>query len=178
MSIPATIGQDVTLAMVLENGETSLYPQAEVYDGASLEATVDLADMGKGRYEGAWGPTAVGTYSVIFNVYQDAGHSVELTPLVYTREIEQVFVTQSDVDDLAVSLSRLLGLSHENAFIDNCVYDTNSMLISARVRIFDSKANVPTVGGGDETTGLLSTYNISSEYGAPGRMSQYRMVKE
>ena len=179
MSIPATVDQSVTLAMVLENGATGLYPQAEIYSGSSLEDTIDLSDLGKGRYEGSWTPTVVGMYSALFNVYKDASHTVELTPLLYSREIEQIFVSQSSTDDLAASLARVLGLVHENAFIDNTVYDSSSMLLSGRVRIFDSKTNAQAAtDGGNETTGLLATYTIEAEYESPGRMRQYRMVKE
>jgi hypothetical protein len=179
MSIPAKQGEAVTLAMVIDQGTTGLYPQAEVYDGASLEATIDLTDLGQGRYEGSWTPTAVGAFSVLFNVYQDASHTVELTPFVISREIEQAFVTASDADDLAASLTRLLGLAHENAFIDNTTYDANSMLLSARVRTFDSKANAAAAtDGGVGEAGTVAEYTIESDYVGPGRMDTYRMVKE
>lgn len=179
MSVPARVNQAAKLAMVIDNGLTGLYPQAEIYSGGTLVTTVDLNDYGKGRYEGDWTPTSVGTYSALFSVYQDAGHTVELTPFVISREMEQIFVSQSDVDDLASSIARMLGLVHENAFIDNTEYDVNSMLVSARVRVYDSKTNAQSAtDGGSEATGLIATYTIAAAYEGPGEMKTYRMVLE
>lgn len=179
MSVPAKVNQPAKLAMVISNGLTGLYPQAEIYSGGTLVTTIDLSDYGKGRYEGEWTPTSVGTYSALFSVYQDAGHTVELTPFVISREIEQIFVSQSDVDDLASSIARMLGLVHENAFIDETTYDANSMLLTARVRIYDSKANASlATDGGSEATGLVATYTITADYEGVGQMKTYRMVLE
>lgn len=179
MSIPARVGEAVTLALVIDDGSVGLYPRAEVLSGSSLIDTVDLTDLGKGRYEGEWTPANVGVFSALFSIFQDSDHSVELTPFVITREIEQIFVTQSGVDDLASGIARLLGLSHENAFIDNTIYDPNSMLTSARVRIFDSRSNAQlATDGGSETDGLVATYSIEADYESIGMMKTYRMVKE
>lgn len=178
MSVPATVGQPARLAMVIANGTIGLYPQAEVYSGATLIDTIDLADLGQGRYEGDWTPTSVGTYSALFNIYQDSGHTVELTPFIFSRELEQVFVTQSNADDLAASISRLLGLAHENAFIDNTIYDANSMLLSARVRIFDSKVSAQAATDGGSEAGVVATYTVTADYEGVGQMRTYLMVKE
>lgn len=179
MSIPATVGGTVVLALVLENGESTFYPQAEIYaSGATVPtATVDLTHLAKGRYEATWVPTTVGAYTAQFFIYVDAGHTIET--IVYSREAEQIFVTKNSTDDLAAAITRVLGLVHENAFIDNTAYDTNSQLIAARLRIFDSKANAQAAtDGGSETTGLVATYSIEADYQAIGQTRQYRMVKE
>jgi len=179
MSIPATVNKAVKLAMVLENGTTGLYPQAEIYDGATLEDTVDLVDLGKGRYEGSWTPTAIGTFSALFNVYSDPAHTVELTPLVYTREIEQIFVMQSNVDDLAAQIIRLLGLNLENTRIDRCVYDSAKMLESARLRVFDSKANtLASTEGGVGEPGTIAEYTLGALHYGPNQLRTNVMVKD
>jgi hypothetical protein len=179
LSVPAKVNESTTLAMVIDDGATGLYPRAEIFLGATLKDTINLTDLGKGRYEGSWTPTDVGVYSALFSVFLDSGYTTELTPFIITREVEQIFVTQSNVDDLATTLARLLGLVHENAFIDNTTYDSNSMLLSGRVRIFDSKANAQlATDGGSETTGLVATYTIEADYEGPGRMKTYRMVQE
>lgn len=179
MSIPATKDQPVKLALVLENGITGLFPQAEIYDGATLEDTIDLADFGQGRYEGSWTPTDLGTYSALFNVYQDAGHSVELTPLIYSREIEQIFVMESSVDDLTAQLIRLLALNLENTRIDRCVYDEHEMLKSARLRAFDSKANaLASTEDGDGEAGTVAEYTLGALHYGPNRLRTNVMVKD
>ena len=179
MSIPATVNEAVKLAMVLENGTTGLYPQAEIYDGATLEDTVDLVDLGKGRYEGSWVPTAVGTFSALFSVYSDVAHTVELTPLIYSREIEQIFVMQSNVDDLAAQIIRLLGLNLENTRIDRCVYDSSKMLKSARLRVFDTKANtLASTEGGDGEAGTIAEYTLGALHYGPNQLRTNVMVKD
>ena len=75
-------------------------------------------------------------------------------------------------------LIRALGLAHENAFMDNTVYDSYGSLTSARLRIFDSKTNVEAAtDGGSETTGLIETYEIEAVYESEGRVGTYRMKK-
>lgn len=180
MSIPATVGKVVKLAMVLENGTTGLYPQAEIYNGASLQTTVDLDDLGQGRYEGSWTPTVLGTYSALFNVYSDSGHTVELTPLIYSREIEQIFVMESNIDDLAAQIIRLLGLNLENTRIDKCVYNPDTkMLESARLRVFDSKANtLASSEGGVGEAGTIAEYTLGALHYGPNQLRTNVFVKD
>ena len=179
MTIPAKVGEAVTLVLILENGQIGLYPQAEVYDGATLEATIDLTDLGKGRYEGSWTPTTVGPFTSLFSVFQDAGHSVELTPFVYSREGEQIFVTSSSVDDLAAMIVRLLGLNKENTRIDNTNYDADSMLLTARLRVFDTKANaLASTEGGIGEPGTIAEYTVESSHYGANRLKTMTMVKD
>jgi hypothetical protein len=178
MTLPATVGTPVPLAMILEDGNTTQFPQAEVYAQASSSplAVIDLVHRARGRYEANWTPASVGTYSAVFLVYADNGHMIE--NIVYTREIEQVFVSQTGIDDLAAQVVRILGLVHENAFIDNTVHDALGSLVAARIRIFDSKINVElATNGGSETTGLIATYEIETTYEADCRMGTYRVKK-
>jgi len=53
---------------------------------------------------------------------------------------------------------RIKGLSQENQFMDQTVYDSNSQLISARIRLYDSAANVGT------DNGVIATYTVTSTY--------------
>jgi|PlaIllAssembly_1097288.scaffolds.fasta_scaffold00866_8 hypothetical protein len=177
MTVPASIGEPAALVLILEDGNTLMYPQVEVYASGSSTplATVDLAHRAKGHYEGIWTPATVGSYTALFITYADAGHSVE--SMLYTREGEQLFVTRSHIDDIAAKLLRVLGLVHENAFIDNTTYDSNCMLLTARLRIFATKeeAQAATDGGSEPA---LEVYTVDATYEGPGRMKQYRMVKE
>lgn len=178
MSIPATVGNVVTLVEALPDGNTSAYPQAEVYaaGGTSPIATVDLDHKAKGRYEGEWTPGSVGTYSVLFIVYADAGHTVE--HIVYTREVEQVFVTQAGIDDLAAEMLRLLGLNLENAFVDNTTYDADSMMLTGRLRIFDTKSNLDAATeGGVGEVGTIAEYTVESNHFGPNRLRTMKMGK-
>ena len=98
MSVPAKVGEALPLVMILEDGNELQYPQAEIYapGGTTPVATIDLPHQVKGRYEGNWTPTSVGPFAAHFFVYADAGHSIE--NIVYVRAVEQIFVSQCDVD--------------------------------------------------------------------------------
>ena len=167
--------------MILEDGNELQNPQAEIYapGGTTPIATVDLPHKAKGRYEGSWTPSSVGPFSALFITYSDSGHTIE--NIVYVRAVEQVFVTESDVDDLAAAIVRLLGLNHENAFIDNTDFDLTGQLISCRIRIYDSKINTEAAQDGDVppagTTGLLAPYNMSADYEGSCMLKSYRYVK-
>ena len=118
----------------------------------------------------------MGTYSVLFIVYADAGHTVE--HIVYTREVEQVFVTQAGIDDLAAEMLRLLGLNLENAFVDNTTYDADSMMLTGRLRIFDTKSNLDAATeGGVGEVGTIAEYTVESNHFGPNRLRTMKMGK-
>lgn len=164
--------------MILEDGNESQFPQAEIYapGGTTPVATIDLDHQVKGRYEGAWTPAFVGPFSAHFFVYSDSGHAIE--NIVYVRAVEQIFVSQSDVDDLAAAVVRLLGLNHENAFIDETAFDVMSQLVGCRIRLFDSRTNAEAAtDGGLENTGLIATYTMEAVHEGAGKLKTYRYVK-
>ena len=65
---------------------------------------------------------------------------------------------------MQADLSRVLGLLHRNAILDLQTYDGQGQLTSARLRVFDSPANVPATPGGSEVVGLLQRYDITATY--------------
>jgi hypothetical protein len=177
MALPATVGDPVPIVLILEDGVETRYPQAEVYEpgGVAPIQTIDLPHKAKGRYEGSFTPSAANIYTLHFFIYADAGHTVE--DITYTRSVDQIVATESNVDDLAAGIVRILGLVHENVFIDKTIHDANGQLLEARVRVFDSAANVPTVPEGAETVGLIATYQMRTVYEGVGLMGHYKMEK-
>ena len=178
MSAVYSVGDTVPLAMLLEDGNESQFPQAEIYaaGGTTPLTTLDLVHKARGRYEANYLLDTAGVFTAVFITYADSGHTVE--NISYSREQEQLVVTQYGIDDLAIKLIRVLGLVHENAFIDNTVHDPFGQLVAARVRIFDSKEHCEAAtDGGSETLGLIATYEIATTYESQGRMGTYRMKK-
>jgi len=95
---------------------------------------------------------------------------------VTDKMLPQSTWAENDIYDLVV---RDLGLSQENIFIDNTVYDGDGQLTGSRVRIFDSKANCDAAtDGGSETTGLIATYTQGSVWEALSRFGTYRQTRE
>jgi hypothetical protein len=110
-------------------------------------------------------------------VYADAAHSIE--HISYSREAEQIFVTQEGLDDLAAMIIRLLGLNKENTRIDKCTYDANSMLLTARLRVFDTKVNtLASTEGGVAETGTIAEYLVDSLHYGANRLQTMTLVKE
>jgi len=183
MTLPAKVGEPVPIVVVLEDGNETQYPQTKIYAAGSgtPAATIDVAHIVAGRYEDSWTPTSVGVYTAHTIIYSDAARTVE--NIVYTREAEQIVATETNVDDLASGIVRLLGLTHENVFIDNTTFDVAGQLITSRIRLYDSKANVENAtDGGDETilpesAGLVAVYEMEAVHEATGRLQTYRMKR-
>lgn len=92
--IQAVVETDVLLELMLSDGATTFFPQAEVYDDAgAIIVKVDLATIGIGLYQGkflAANNTAIGDFSIGFIVYQDAGHTIVANK--YDRVAEHLLV--------------------------------------------------------------------------------------
>jgi len=178
MAVSGKVGVPFPLTMILEDGNEVQFPQANVFvEGATAPtATIDLPHKTLGYYQAPWTPLAVGVYTIVFVTYSDAGHTVE--SLTYTRAVEQLLVSNNEVDDLMDIVVRILGLVHENVYIDNTIFDAYGQLVASRVRVFDSSANMDAAtDGGSETTGLVATYEMSTDYEAECRMGTYKMRK-
>lgn len=176
MAVSAKVGVPVPIVMILEDGNETQYPRAFVYEAGAVSpvATLDLDHKALGRYEANFTPSASAVYSAVFIVYADAGHTVE--NIIYSRAVEQIFASTESIDDIAALILRVLGLVHENIFIDNTVHDGNGQLVGCRVRLFDSRANCEAAtDGGSETVGLTATYEMSTVYEGVGKMGSYRM---
>lgn len=68
-------------------------------------------------------------------------------------------------------IKRILGLSQENYYIDNVVFES-SRLKSARLRIYSNGSNVGT------DNDVIATYNVTATYDANGNIETYKVVKE
>lgn len=85
--------------------------------------------------------------SDIYYVVSDGGVNI-LTGVLYVNTI----------DSITDSNTRVLGLSQENQFIDNAIYDGNNNLTSARLRIYSQAIDVGT------PVGVIATYTIETAY--------------
>ena len=84
----------------------------------------------------------------------------------FTDVVEIVTDTLEDVNGL---VKRILGLSLENYYLDNMTY-SDGKLSSARIRLYDSAANVGTPNG------VVGTYTITATY-AGTELASYKVVK-
>ena len=68
-------------------------------------------------------------------------------------------------------LKRIIGLVHENIYIDNPIYDGDGNLTSARLRIYSDPSSVGT------SSNVIGTYQITSPGDGAGRFTSWQQVK-
>jgi hypothetical protein len=74
------------------------------------------------------------------------------------------------ITDINTDVEKILGLVHENIYMDNPGYDSDDNLTSLRVRIYSAAASVGT------TDDVISTYTITSAGDGAGKFSSWQQV--
>lgn len=130
-----------------------------------------------GEYAISFVPTSVGLWKIQvladYNKEIWAGSYVAFQELTNTA-VDEIYTLLQSVD---ADVARVLGLLHHNAILDNQTYDGQGQLTGARLRVFDTAANVPDVPGGSETVGLLHMYQIEAEYSGVGVVSRFALKR-
>jgi len=136
-----------------------------VVDGA----TVTITEIGSsGEYKMEFTPDSIGFWKV--EVFVNT-----------TKDVLGFFYAAGagTIEDVYSMTVRLLGLNKENIFVEETQYDGNGQLISARIRLFDSKANCDAAtSGGSETTGLVATYTFTNVWENVNEFEYFKQVKE
>ena len=126
----------------------------------SDQINVDIVELGNGHYQAEFIANKPGIWYMILyhNQYFPWGKS------------DDIQVYSSDFDDISDDLGKVLGLVHQNIFIDKPIYDDEN-LISARLRIYSDSGSV----GTDQN--VISTYQITSFGDGPGRFINWKQVE-
>lgn len=166
------VGQPVIRGFTVTNFNNTLVPgisagefTESLFDpsGAEVSSTivVTYTELGSGHYEATFTPNVSGDWFIA--VYHK-------TYFPWGKDgITRVY--GSDFDTLDEQNKRILGLVHENIYIDQTSFDSNNNLVSARLRIYDSAANVGT------STGVIGTYTITVNATGPGKFSFWKQEK-
>ena len=99
--IEVITGDTVLLELVLADGDTTRFPQAEVYDSAGVAivaSPVNLSHVADGLYQGTFTAPAIGGYSIIYITYSDVGHTTLVGNI--ERVSEHMRVTNAVQDDV------------------------------------------------------------------------------
>lgn len=162
----AHLNEPIPLRILATDGSTALFGQIRIYNAVgTLVATLDADSTAEGIYTATWTPNIEGYYSFLGQLYTDIGRTIDADYEVSGDTVE--------VDTVKASIARLLGLHHENAVIDQQVYDADENLTSCRVRCYDSKPNALAAG----VLGLLFVYAVTASY-VNGLLTKYTMVRD
>ena len=165
MFLRATLNEAVPLQALANDGNTSLFVKATILDPTLIvAATLYPVHVVKGLYSVNWIPVVEGYYSAIYEFFTDAAYTIPATN--YPQDGETIEVTAEKTNIL-----RILGLRHENAVLDNQVYDANRRLLSARLRAYNSQANATLAG----LSGLLFQWTVIASYDGQNRANLFRI---
>ncbi len=98
----------------------------------------------------------------------------DITDSILEEQINEHLVPGSlgyAINEINNDLKRVLGLMHENIFIDQTVYDEYGNMQSARVRIYSTSSSV---GSAND---VIGTYTITSSSSETGKFNQWSQVK-
>lgn len=150
-----------------KTGET-VFTTKLFFNDAVSALPVTVSELDSGDYLVSFTPDAVGVWNVQV--------LVDYNKDWWGREYQAVTGTP---EDLYTWIRRLLGLNHENIFIDNTGYDADSQLVLARVRLFDTKAHCDAAtDGGSESDGLLATYQLTTTWEGLNRFQVFKQTIE
>lgn len=138
-------------------------------DGVESAVVVSIVEIAaSGEYKLSFTPDASGYWYIEILV----GYNKDVFSFEYD-------VSANDLIDVYDLVRRTLGLGHENIFIDNTVFDGNAQLVSARTRIFDTKAHCDAAtDGGSETDGLIASYFLTTQWEALNKFQVFRQTRE
>lgn len=168
------LGENIipTLQLVKSDG-TSLETTATIsYKIIDATGTVEVVSSQTAAYNSntgsytdtlipsaSWTTQEVGSYLISWSI----ADTDDDFPTIMTEPLEiSLDVTKVD---------RILGLVHENIYIDNTNFDVLSNLVSARLRIYSNAVDVGT------SNNVLSTYTISAAPTGAGKFLNWRQVR-
>ncbi len=130
--------------------------------GSEVSGSVSgsISELGNGNYKYEFTPFSQGTWYVV------ATHPTYF-PWGKTDDVQ---VYNANISDIYQSVIKTLGLTHENIFIDEPVYDEHGNMVSGRVRIYSDAASVGT------NNNIIETYRIEADGTECGQFSYWKQV--
>ena len=104
----------------------------------------------------------------------DSNPSSIISGIENSAIIAKELTSQSILNDITLiqlDLKRLLGLMHENIYIDLATYDMDGNMIAARVRIYSDPDSVGTINN------IIGEYEISCDAISPGKFNSWKQIK-
>jgi hypothetical protein len=109
---------------------------------------------------GSWTSQEIGSYLIVW----DVSNTDDDFPSVLTEDL-QINMDESKID-------KILGLVHQNIYIDETGYDTYGNLSSARIRIYSDSSSVGTANN------VISIYRVTSVSTEAGKFTIWKQIEE
>lgn len=175
------VGSPVLVELVLDDRASGLYPRARVIDktGAQVSPVLNLAEAPawSGLYQAEWLTPSAGDFSVVFEVWMDAGYTIAAD---YDAAVEHLRVLDPDdaVDNIldAALAGHLtagtVGEALKIAFAegggatrdDALTWDANDRPLTMRRRIFPDAATAAASTPGGTGEGEVITLTVSASH--------------
>lgn len=151
-------------------------------DTLAAVAAPTVTEVGGGTYYFDWTWTALTDPDIVYEV--DGGVSIPTESVRYVSgkiSVQDVLLDQS-ISSVGDGVLRALGLLHENSVFDQSTFDVNNNLLSARVRIYNSKANADAASAASPAaynTGKVAEYLITASYvPSTPNLTKYTVTRE
>lgn len=178
---------DATDGITPETGEAAGQPQISKNGGAWANTAATLVAIGNGGYYVELTAAELDTLGDISVRYKSANTAefqmtfpvVAYDPFVVlatSQEMTSVMAGLNDVGDVA---ARVAGLLHENALLDNEVYDGNGIMTAARLRVFPNATALAaaTPAAANDADHELQRYQINASL-VGSQMSTYKISRQ
>lgn len=124
---------------------------------------VGITELGDGHYRSEFIPDQTGTWYIVLrhDLYFPWGKS------------DDVLIYNNDFDKIASDLTKVLGLSQENYYLDNTVYVSYQgikLLTDGRIRTYSNKDSIGT------TNDVIATYQVASTWNKD-ELQTYKVTK-
>lgn len=71
---------------------------------------------------------------------------------------------------MQIDITKLLGLNHENVYMDEPVWDSDDNLISLRIRLYSDSASVGT------SSNVIATYRVTADGNGSGKFQFWKQI--
>lgn len=165
-------GQKVSLNLTLINNDGSPEDDATISYSIYNESNTLEVSGGTVTYN-----SQLGSYIDVINPdvdwpSQESGvYYVKWNISGTTEDYPNIATEELHIESYDNKLNRLLGLSHENTYIDQPVYDKWDNLQSARLRVYSDSDSVGT------DSNVLATYTMTAESFDEGKFNTWKQVK-
>lgn len=180
------VGSPVLVELVLDDRAGGKFPRARIIDSTGAQIGTPLLLVGApawtGLYQAEWASPVAGQFSVVFEVYEDAGFTIQSD---YVPTVEHLRVL--DPNDAISSLldaplaghltAGSVGEALKIAFADGggavrddaITYDANDRPLTLRRRIFPDAATAAASTPGGTGEGEVITISVNASHLSPSR---------